>query len=103
VTYINDSEFEEPPEREPAWLRLDRATVYRKKLLAAGYLPIPVNGKAPAIQGWSDIQATDALIGGQISMRAQSIPEPSPPTRQLSISMSSIPPSPMSCIAWWRK
>jgi Bifunctional DNA primase/polymerase, N-terminal len=62
VTYINDSEFEEPPEREPAWLRLDRATVYRKKLLAAGYLPIPVNGKAPAIQGWSDIQATDALI-----------------------------------------
>ena len=42
--------------------RLDRATVYRKKLLAAGYLPIPVNGKAPPIQGWSDIQATDGLI-----------------------------------------
>jgi hypothetical protein len=39
-----------------------RATVYRKKLLSAGYLPIPVNGKAPAIQGWSDIQATDALL-----------------------------------------
>jgi hypothetical protein len=62
MTDINDSEFEEPPEREPAWLRLDRATAYRKKLLAAGYLPIPVNGKAPPIQGWSDIQATDALI-----------------------------------------
>jgi hypothetical protein len=59
---INDNEFEELPEREPVWLRLDRATVYRKKLLAAGYLPIPLNGKAPAIQGWSDIQATDALI-----------------------------------------
>jgi hypothetical protein len=55
-------EFEELPECEPAWMRLDRATVYRKKLLAAGYLPIPVNGKAPPIQGWSDIQATDALI-----------------------------------------
>ena len=59
---INDNEFEELPEHEPAWLRLDRATVYRKKLLAAGYLPIPVNGKTPPIQGWSDIQATDALI-----------------------------------------
>ena len=32
-------EFEEPPECEPAWMRLDRVTVYRKKLLAAGYLP----------------------------------------------------------------
>jgi hypothetical protein len=62
MTDINDNEFEELPEREPAWLRLDRATVYRKKLLAAGYLPIPVNGKVPPIQGWSDIQATDALI-----------------------------------------
>jgi hypothetical protein len=59
---IHDTEFEELPEREPAWLRLDRATVYRKKLLAAGYLPIPVNGKAPAIQGWSDIRATGPLI-----------------------------------------
>ena len=55
-------EFEELPECEPAWVRLDRATVYRKKLLAAGYLPIPVNGKAPPIQGWSDIQATNGLI-----------------------------------------
>ena len=62
MTDINENEFEELPEREPDWLRQDRATVYRKKLLAAGYLPIPVNGKAPAIQGWSDIQATDALI-----------------------------------------
>jgi hypothetical protein len=60
MTDIDDNEFEELPEREPAWLRLDRATVNRKKLLAAGYLPIPVNGKAPAIQGWSDIRATDA-------------------------------------------
>ena len=55
-------EFEELPECEPAWMRLDRATVYRKKVLAAGYLPIPVNGKAPPIQGWSDVRATDGLI-----------------------------------------
>jgi hypothetical protein len=30
--------------------------------VAAGYRPIPVNGKAPPIEGWVDIQATNALI-----------------------------------------
>jgi hypothetical protein len=55
-------EFEELPECEPAWMRLDRATVVRKGLLAAGYLPLPVNGKAPPIAGWQDIQATNILI-----------------------------------------
>src|SRR5271169_1210684 len=58
----DDSEFQELPEREPAWLRLDRATACRKRLVAAGYRPIPVNGKAPPIKGWPDIEATDALI-----------------------------------------
>ena len=62
MTDVNDNEFEELPEREPAWLRLDRATAYRKRLLAAGYLPLPVNGKAPPIKGWPDIEATDVLI-----------------------------------------
>ena len=55
-------EFEELPECEPAWQRLDRATAVRKRLLAAGYLPLPVNGKAPPIKGWSDIEATNTII-----------------------------------------
>jgi hypothetical protein len=55
-------EFEELPECEPAWMRLDRATAVRKRLLAAGYIPLPVNGKAPPIAGWQDIQATNILI-----------------------------------------
>jgi AAA domain/Bifunctional DNA primase/polymerase, N-terminal len=59
-----DNEFEELPECEPAWLRLGRATVCRKRLLAAGYLPLPVNGKAPPVVGWQDIQATNELING---------------------------------------
>jgi AAA domain/Bifunctional DNA primase/polymerase, N-terminal len=56
--------FEALPERDPAWMLLDRATAYRKRLLAAGYSPIPVNGKAPPIAGWQDIEATKALIDG---------------------------------------
>ena len=55
--------FEELPEREPAWMLLDRATACRKRLLAAGYSPIPVNGKAPPITGWQNIEATDNIIG----------------------------------------
>jgi hypothetical protein len=57
-----DDDWDILPECDPLWAQADRATVCRKQLLAAGYLPIPVNGKAPPIQGWSDIQATDALI-----------------------------------------
>jgi Bifunctional DNA primase/polymerase, N-terminal len=58
----DDDKFEELPEREPAWMALDRATACRKRLLAAGYHPIPVNGKAPPIAGWQDIQPTQVLI-----------------------------------------
>jgi hypothetical protein len=61
---VSDSEFEELPECEPAWLRLDRATAYRKRLLAAGYKPLPVNGKAPPIPGWQDIVPTTDIITG---------------------------------------
>ena len=35
----------------------------RKRLLAAGYLPLPVNGKEPPIKGWQDIAATNKIIG----------------------------------------
>jgi hypothetical protein len=42
---ISDDEFEDLPKREPAWATLDRITAYRKALLAAGYWPVPVNGK----------------------------------------------------------
>jgi hypothetical protein len=59
---MNDSEFEELPEIEPSWLRLQRATTLRKRLLAAGYMPLPCNGKAPPIPGWQDIVATSKLI-----------------------------------------
>jgi Bifunctional DNA primase/polymerase, N-terminal len=55
-------EFEELPEREPAWMLLGRSTACRKRLLAAGYQPIPVNGKAPPLAGWQDIEATNVLI-----------------------------------------
>ena len=44
---MNDTDFEELPEQEPSWLRLERATARRKLLLAAGYAPLPVNGKEP--------------------------------------------------------
>jgi len=40
----------------------DRATALRKRLLTAGYMPLPCNGKAPPIPGWQDILATSKLI-----------------------------------------
>jgi hypothetical protein len=61
-------EFEELPERDPSWRVLERATQHRRRLLKTGYLPLPVNGKEPPIKGWSDIQATDAII---VSWEAQ--------------------------------
>jgi hypothetical protein len=59
---ISDNEFEELPRREPAWMAVSRATTCRKRLLAAGYRPIPVNGKVPPIAGWQGIEATKAMI-----------------------------------------
>jgi hypothetical protein len=44
------------------WELLDICTAQRKRLLSAGYLPLPVCGKAPAIAGWTDIKATDDII-----------------------------------------
>jgi hypothetical protein len=45
-----------------SWLRLERATACRKRLLAAGYAPLPVNGKEPPLKGWQDIAATNKII-----------------------------------------
>ncbi|MFZ2081840.1 MAG: bifunctional DNA primase/polymerase [Xanthobacteraceae bacterium] len=59
---MDDAEFEELPKIEPSWLRLQHATTLRKRLLAAGYTPLPCNGKAPPIPGWQDIVATSKLI-----------------------------------------
>jgi hypothetical protein len=59
----DDNEFEELPQRETAWQVRDRVAAYRKQLLSAGYRPVPVNGKAPPIQGWQDILATADIIG----------------------------------------
>jgi hypothetical protein len=59
---MDDTDFEELPEAEPSWLRLHRATAYRKRLLKAGYAPLPVNGKAPPFPGWQDIAATNKII-----------------------------------------
>jgi AAA domain/Bifunctional DNA primase/polymerase, N-terminal len=61
---ISDTEFEELPPREPAWMAATRATACRKRLLAAGFSPLPVNGKAPPIVGWQDVEATVDMIEG---------------------------------------
>jgi len=59
---VSDSEFEQLPECEPAWLRRHRAAACRRRLLAAGYSPLPVNGKAPPAPAWQDIVATNDII-----------------------------------------
>jgi RecA-family ATPase len=48
--------------KEAAWQRLDRVTAKRKNLLAAGYRVIPTSGKRPFLDGWENINATDADI-----------------------------------------
>ena len=60
---MDDNEiWEELPPSEPLWQVRDRATAQRKRLLAAGFMPLPCNGKAPPIPGWQDILATSKLI-----------------------------------------
>ena len=39
------------------WQILDAATTQRKRLLQAGYLPIPTEGKKPSIAGWQNLVA----------------------------------------------
>ena len=62
-----DDNFEELLEHDPSWMVLERATACRKRLLAAGYLPLPVNGKEPSIAGWQDIAATNKIINTWVS------------------------------------
>jgi hypothetical protein len=50
-----------PPKRAK-WEIRDEAAAEQRKLLAAGFLPIPCNGKIPVLPGWQDIRATDELI-----------------------------------------
>ena len=50
------------------WQILDAATAARKRLLRAGYFPIPTNGKKPPIAGWTGIVATDAIIESWFSL-----------------------------------
>jgi RecA-family ATPase len=45
-----------------AWELQDATTAARKRLLQAGYLPIPTTGKRPAVAGWTDIAASEAII-----------------------------------------
>jgi RecA-family ATPase len=44
------------------WEILDAATAARKRLLLAGFNPIPTNGKKPPMAGWPDMIATDSTI-----------------------------------------
>ncbi len=49
------------------WQILEAATAARKRLLRAGYFPIPTNGKKPPIAGWTGVVATDAAIDSWFS------------------------------------
>ena len=48
--------------KEAAWQVLDRVTTMRKNLLAAGYNLTPTNGKRAFLDGWQNIQTTEAEI-----------------------------------------
>src|SRR6476620_2145032 len=44
------------------WELADLAKAYRLKLLAAGYVPLPVTGKIPALAGWQNgVPDTDEI------------------------------------------
>src|SRR4029453_12885655 len=44
------------------WQILDQAVAVRKRLLRAGFLPIPATGKKILVDNWSDIIATEGEI-----------------------------------------
>jgi len=46
------------PQKEAKWQLMDRATAQRKSLLTGGYVPIPINGKAPIMPAWQKQQPT---------------------------------------------
>ena len=45
-----------------SWEILDAATATRKRLVLAGYRPLPAIGKAIAVPGWTDIAATEKIV-----------------------------------------
>jgi hypothetical protein len=45
-----------------SWQIRDAATTQRKRLLQAGYFPIPTEGKKPSIPGWQTLVATEGDI-----------------------------------------
>jgi RecA-family ATPase len=47
-----------------SWQILDAATATRKRLLRAGFVPIPTEGKRPPVPGWQNLAATEADIDG---------------------------------------
>lgn len=59
---LSDEDFAELPDRETAWQARDRVAAYRKQLLAAGYWPLPVNGKRVQLDDWVNARATNAII-----------------------------------------
>jgi hypothetical protein len=58
------SELVEQTPREATWQLLDRATAQRKRLLIAGYVPIPTAGKRPVLDEWQNSQPTERDIDG---------------------------------------
>ena len=54
-----------------SWQILDAATTQRKRLLQAGYLPIPTEGKKPPIAGWQNLSRRPKAISmaGFINIR----------------------------------
>ena len=89
---VNDNEFEELPEREPAWLRLDRATVYRKKSTRGWLLADSGQRQGTTYSGLvgHSRRLTSLSIAGQISMPSATNTGIITAARQPSISMSSI-------------
>src|SRR5262249_2884864 len=72
IRHKPDQAPEPEPEPEPKAPTIEEASAYRRALVAAGYVPIPLYGKSPPIfgknnqrkglPGWSDIvSVTDAM------------------------------------------
>ena len=56
-----------------SWQILNAATAARKRLLQAGYLPIPTEGKKPPIAGWQNLVAGEGDIDRWFSQYPQAM------------------------------
>src|SRR5262249_46263827 len=74
------------PQKEASWQIMDRATAQRQSLLAAGYLPIPINGKAPImpewqrqkptagdVDKWPQLYPTAAILGQMVTVKEDGV------------------------------